>query len=154
TSQSIAGRRLLLLGALVGASSVCRHAAADPRTSASNTTGTTPPTPAQAQPLEPPATVSSAPPAQTTATPRVHQAPMASAPQGERLDVRVDIEHPELVRSAVVVYRNAKGKVAAAVLQRAEDGYVAVIPAADVVAPTLAYSIELERTDGVRVAAF
>jgi hypothetical protein len=66
----------------------------------------------------------------------------------------VSIEHPELVRSAIVVYRGGKGSLRAVALRRAEEDYLAVIPAEDVVPPALGYAIEIERTDGVVVRGF
>lgn len=88
-----------------------------------------------------------------TARPRIHHAPVATAVQGSALEIRASIEHPELVRRAGVVYAS-EGKVAEAPFLRSGDGYLAIVPAADVRAPGLAYDIELENVDGTRAAAF
>lgn len=91
----------------------------------------------------------------TTAPPRVHHAPFLAAETHQELVVRVEIEHPELLRGASLVYRNAHGVVRGAPFSRAPaGGYVAIVPAADVRPPSLAYTIELEHTDGSRSSAF
>src|SRR5262249_49587123 len=51
-------------------------------------------------------------------------------------------------------YRTAKGKWGSIPFQRGGDAYTAVIPAEDVEVPGLSYTIELEQTDGKRVAVF
>jgi hypothetical protein len=59
------------------------------------------------------------------------------------------------VKYAGIVYRTADGVLKATPFLRSpEGGYTAVIPAGVVKAPGLAYAIELERVDGVRVAVF
>lgn len=65
------------------------------------------------------------------------------------------VEHPELLRGASVVYRKSGGAFASRPLERAPGAaYAATIPAAAVTAPGIAYTIEIERLDGVRAAAF
>src|SRR5262249_5823374 len=56
-----------------------------------------------------------------------------------------------------VVYRAASGRVGFVPFERTadgDDGYVAIIPADAVRAPGVGYAIELDRTDGQRVAVF
>src|SRR5262249_45340918 len=94
-----------------------------------------------------------APPAPSS--PRVHHAPVANAKEGERLELRVTVEHPELLRYVGAIYQPAKGELRAVPFLRGEGGsYVAVIPGEDVIAPGLGYTIEIEQSDGRRVAVF
>lgn len=87
--------------------------------------------------------------------PRVHHAPISSAPAKEDLEVRATLEHPELARYVGVIFRTGKGRLRAApMLRGATSGYVAVIPADEVVAPVLEYTIEVERIDGRRFSVF
>ncbi|MFT3772787.1 MAG: hypothetical protein QM820_45945 [Minicystis sp.] len=86
--------------------------------------------------------------------PRAHHAPVTAARAREDLHIPVSLEHIELVRSASVVYRVGDGPLKVAPIQRGESGYVAIIPGDDVIAPGIAYAIEIERTDGRVVAAF
>jgi hypothetical protein len=77
------------------------------------------------------------------------------APAQQPLRIRADIEHPELVKRAVVVYRTPDGVLREAEFLRAGDGpYVAEIPGNQLIAPSLAYDIELETTASQRLAAF
>ncbi|MCC6551507.1 MAG: hypothetical protein IT372_00620 [Polyangiaceae bacterium] len=111
--------------------------------------------PANAPPIVPEAEAAPRPPAATEAAPRLHHAPISTAPPGEPIEISATIERPELVRYAGVVYRNTAGVLRAAPFQRSVmGGYTAVIPASAVKAPGLSYAIELERVDGVRVAVF
>jgi hypothetical protein len=103
----------------------------------------------------PPSQASPATSAQIVATPRVHHAPIATARAHEELRVAATIDSPELVRSAGVVYRAAKGELRIVPMLRSEGGgYLGVIPANEVAAPGLGYTIEIERLDGTRVPAF
>jgi hypothetical protein len=73
----------------------------------------------------------------------------------EPLTIEARIDYPQLVRYAGVVYKPANGAMRAVPFQRGEGAaYVAVIPAEAVVAPSLGYTIEIERVDGVRMAVF
>ncbi len=93
--------------------------------------------------------------ARSAPRPRVHHAPIATTPEKVPLTIAVDLEHPELVRAAVVVYRDKKGVFGVARLMRGEGlRYLAQIPKEVVVAPSIAYAIELERVDGSTEAAF
>lgn len=89
-------------------------------------------------------------------TPKVHHAPVSVAPAHQTLVVRADIEHPELVKRALLVYATPERPGLAEVeLQRASEGpYAAQIPEADVTWPSLSYTIELELLDGKRIPAF
>jgi hypothetical protein len=87
--------------------------------------------------------------------PRVHHAPVASARVHEELSLTVTIQHPELVRSATVVYRGARPGLRAVQLQRrGTEEYVATISADEVTSAGIAYAIEIERVDGSRFTAF
>jgi hypothetical protein len=89
------------------------------------------------------------------AVPRVHHAPVSVAPAHEPLRIRADIEHPQLVKRAVVVYQTPDGKLHEVEFLRASEGpYVAEIPADQVMAPTLGYTIEIEPVTGQRLAGF
>ncbi|MCA9594896.1 MAG: hypothetical protein KC776_16360 [Myxococcales bacterium] len=90
------------------------------------------------------------------AEPRVHHAPASVAPAHEALAVRADIEHPELVAHVLLLFRTPDSSGWREIeFQRASDGpYVAIVPEGDVKWPSLSYVIEMEKTDGKRVAAF
>lgn len=91
------------------------------------------------------------------ATPRLLHAPLSVAEAHERILIYADIIDPQLLKRAVVVYRIGTAQDDRAVeLRRSSKyaGYVAEIPAKDVVTPSLAYTIELECSDGSRLAAF
>jgi hypothetical protein len=85
----------------------------------------------------------------------VHHAPVSAVTSGSDLQVSADIDDPHLVREARLLYRGAGGKLGVAIFQRSVGGkYVAVIPAAVVVPPALAYTIEVEGVDGATRPAF
>jgi hypothetical protein len=88
------------------------------------------------------------------AVPRVHHAPVSSAEAHDDIRIAASFDYPELIRNAGVVYRSPKGELRMVSLLRDESGYAAIIPGKDVLAPGLAYTIELERIDGRRFAAF
>jgi hypothetical protein len=90
-------------------------------------------------------------------TPRVHHAPVSSAKAHEDLRIVAAIDHAERLHAASVVYRTSHGDIKVVPLLRAEAPdatHVAMIPAEDVLAPGIAYAIEMERRDGEREAAF
>jgi hypothetical protein len=92
-------------------------------------------------------------------TPRVHHAPPIVARAGSSLAIEATLDEPDKVKRAVVVYaRTGPGPALAEVpFLRSSAGdnvHVATIPASDVVAPSLAYAIEIDTTDGKRVEAF
>lgn len=100
------------------------------------------------QPAEKPA-------APAAATPKVHHAPVSLAKAHQALVIRADIEHPELVKRALLVYRTVNEDFREVELLRASEGpYAATIPEADVAWPSLGYSLELELVSGGRIAAF
>lgn len=88
--------------------------------------------------------------------PHLSHAPLSVVPAGEALSVKADIVFPERTRRALFVYRNAKDNTFREVpFQRASDGpYVAIVPAAEVQAPWLAYTIEIEDLQGRRNTQF
>jgi hypothetical protein len=110
---------------------------------------------ALAQPRSP-VGAASGPRPQAPAEPRAHHAPISSAKAHEDLRISVTLDHPELIRSAGVVYGSAEALKIVPLLRSEgpDDAYLAVIPAADVTAPGLGYAIEIELPSGVRLAAF
>jgi len=90
-----------------------------------------------------------------TMAPRVHHAAVSSATPGELLRLRATFEHAELIRNVLVVYQTALGEIKAVPFQRSdEQDYIAVIPGEAVKAPGIAYTIEVEPTNGPRFSAF
>lgn len=90
-------------------------------------------------------------------TPALHHAPITIAEPHRRLVFNADIDGPELVKRAVVVYRlHGDPTLHAVDLLRSpgQSAYAAGIPAAQVDAPSLEYAIELELYDGRTLAAF
>ena len=72
------------------------------------------------------------------------------------LAVGAAIDRPDLVKRALLVYRHGD-EVQEVPFERSGIGgppYLAVIPAEHVARPSIAYAIELERTDGARVPVF
>jgi hypothetical protein len=85
----------------------------------------------------------------------IHHAPVSFARVGEPIRVRVTIEHPELVRRAILVYRPRGGELVEVPFERAPEGpYAAIIPKAHVQSPAIGYAIELEGIDGQRRPSF
>jgi hypothetical protein len=88
-------------------------------------------------------------------TPALHHAPVSVARSGESISIVGAIEHPELVKSAFVVYRAPRDTLRQVPFQRASSGpYVAIIPPEDVRTPWIAYAVELELVNGGRRAVF
>ena len=87
---------------------------------------------------------------------QLHHAPLSVAEPHSELSIPADIEHPQLVRRAVLVYRLAgETELRETEFKRSPTGkYAAVIPAEQLKWPGFAYAIEVEQTDGSRVAAF
>ena len=94
--------------------------------------------------------------AMETRVPRLHHAPVSVAPAGEPLVIKANIENPQLVKRALFIYRPAgQKKFRQMVFRRATPGPYAVVVAAERVrTPALEYTIELERSDGARIAVF
>jgi hypothetical protein len=97
--------------------------------------------------------------AQTTAAPAtgpaLHHAPVSAAKPGESISIVGAIDHPELVKSAFVVYRAPSADLRQVPFQRASTGpYVALIPPEDVRTPEVDYTIEIEPLAGGRQSVF
>jgi hypothetical protein len=90
------------------------------------------------------------------AQPRLHHAPLSVEPPHERLLFRASIDHPELVKRALLIVRTpGRSDVHEIEFKRSlEAPYVAEIPADQVLPGTLAYAIELETLDGTRAPVF
>jgi hypothetical protein len=85
----------------------------------------------------------------------LHHAPVSVAKPGESLSIACAIDHPELVKSAFVVYRVPNANLREVAFQRASAGpYVALIPSADVRSPEVGYTIEIEPLTGGRQSVF
>jgi hypothetical protein len=91
-----------------------------------------------------------------SAEPALHHAPISIAKAGEQLTLLAAIDHPEMVRSAFVVYRIGTTQDVHEVpfLRAAQGPYIAIIPETDVRAPSLGYTVELEPLSGGRKTAF
>jgi hypothetical protein len=89
------------------------------------------------------------------AVPAVHHAPRMTAQVGEDLTIGASVDRADEVKRTLLVYDGPAGK-GEIEFQRSsgELPYVATIPGAAVRGPMLSYAIELETTDGGRVAAF
>ena len=110
------------------------------------------PAPAGAARPSPAAAVSLAP--ASTPEPEVHHAPLSTSFAHEPLRFEAQIDHPELVRWLGLVYRSSTGTWRSVPFLRGAQSYVAVIPAEDVDAPGLSYTIELQLTSGEARAVF
>ncbi|GAC1357291.1 MAG: hypothetical protein NVSMB47_10490 [Polyangiales bacterium] len=88
--------------------------------------------------------------------PALHHAPISVAEPHRALELTATIDYPNLVKRALVVYRDgAQAQLHEVPFLRGEgEAYVAVIPADDVRPPGLAYAIEIEQVDGTRIPAF
>jgi len=90
-----------------------------------------------------------------SASPALHHAPVSVAKHGEPIAIAATIDHPELVKSAFVVYRTADTGLRQVPFLRAASGpYVALIPPDDVRTPWVGYTVELEPTYGERRPVF
>lgn len=95
-----------------------------------------------------------APPAEVP-RPRLHHSPLTSVPAREPLVVTATIEHPELVKRALFVYRTEQApKLVEIEFRRGMSAYVAEVPAAQLVPRWLEYALELELLDGTRQPIF
>ena len=87
--------------------------------------------------------------------PALHHAPVSVARPGESVAIVGAIDHPELVKSAYVVYQAGVDTLRQVPFQRASSGpYVAIIPPEDVRTPRVAYTVELDLVNGGRRAVF
>ncbi len=89
-------------------------------------------------------------------SPVIHHAPPSVAPVNQPVNIRASIDHPQLVKRAFVLYRNAGAKGYQEVsFRRGSPGpYVATIPAKEVKGPWMDYAIEVEHLDSRRAPAF
>lgn len=100
----------------------------------------------------PPATA----PRPLPAEPALHHVPATTTTEHAPFVVSANIERPDLVSRAVLVFRH-EGRIDEVPFKRSGNDatpYVAVVPAEDVTRPSIAYAIELQRTDGERVPVF
>jgi len=88
--------------------------------------------------------------------PELHHAPVAESAAHAPLIVTAEIQHPELVKRALLVYRASDGARYSEVefLRGAPGPYVAEVPAEAVNPPEISYLIELETLDGTRTPVF
>jgi hypothetical protein len=87
--------------------------------------------------------------------PRLHHAPLTTVAAREALIVSATIEHPELVKRALFVYRTEQqAGLRELEFRRGMQSYVAEVPAELMLPRWLEYSIELELLDGTRQAVF
>jgi hypothetical protein len=116
--------------------------------------------------LEAPATaaaatpIAPAPPASASRPlpnePALHHVPLSVAAEHTELTVAATIDRPDLVKRALLIYRHG-GQVDEVSFERSalqDKPYVAVVPGEHVDRPGIAYAIEIERTDGRRMAVF
>ena len=89
------------------------------------------------------------------ARPQMHHAPLTSVPAHEPLIVTATIEHPELVKRALLVYATeGQRKQREVEFRRGASAYVAEVPADQLAPRWLEYSLELELLDGSRQVVF
>jgi hypothetical protein len=89
------------------------------------------------------------------ARPKLHHGPLTSAPAHEPLVVSASIEHPELVRRALLIYATESAPSLREIeFRRGASAYVAEVPAAELSPGWLDYALELELLDGTRQAVF
>ena len=87
---------------------------------------------------------------------RLHHAPVSVSKAHGPLLITAEIDHPELVKRALLVYRNSDAAAYTEVeFKRGAPGpYVAEVPAEAVDPPELSYLIELDALDGRRAPVF
>jgi hypothetical protein len=88
--------------------------------------------------------------------PRLHHGPVALTRAHQPFLVKAAIEHPELVKRALLVYRTAENTgVRELEFRRSLTApYIAEVPAKEVLPTWLEYAIELEALDGTRLPVF
>jgi hypothetical protein len=87
--------------------------------------------------------------------PKLHHSPLTSVPAREPLIVTARIDHPELVKRALLVYATEGARAQREVeFRRGATAYVAEVPAAELAPRWLEYSLELELLDGTRQVVF
>lgn len=93
--------------------------------------------------------------AKSDARPRLHHSPLTSVPAREALLVTASIEHPELVKRALFVYRTEGSPTFREVeFRRGASAYVAEVPESEMAPRWLDYTLELELLDGSRQVVF
>jgi hypothetical protein len=103
--------------------------------------------------LSPPSAPALSPPSATR--PKLHHSPLTSVPAHEPMLVTASIDHPELVKRALLVYATEGAPVAREVeFRRGAAAYVAEVPATELAPRWLQYSLELELLDGSRQVVF
>lgn len=113
------------------------------------------PAPSAVAPNAAPPAPAAASPAEAPLRGELSHAPVSFARIGDSILVRASIEHPELVRRAVLVYRATDGRLVEVPFERAPNGpYVALVPGDQVRPPSLGYTIELEDESGNRQSVF
>jgi hypothetical protein len=85
---------------------------------------------------------------------RVHHAAPSSATAHEPLRIQADVEDPHLAKQIEVAYRVGDGDFKTVPLLLANEHWIAEIPADDMLAPSVSYTIEIVRHDGSRASAF
>jgi len=87
---------------------------------------------------------------------RLHHAPVSVGSAHEALQITAEIDHPELVKRALLVYRNSDGAPYSELeFKRGAPGpYVVEVPADAVSPPELSYLIEIEALDGSHSPVF
>ncbi len=90
------------------------------------------------------------------AVPRLHHAPVSVSTAHQALLITGDIEHPELVKRAILAYRTGdSGPYQEVEFKRGAPGpYVAEIPEDAANPPGISYLIEIDGTDGTRTPVF
>jgi hypothetical protein len=91
-----------------------------------------------------------------SAVPRLHHAPISVSTAHQALLITGEIDHPELVKRAILAYRVAdSGPYMELEFKRGAPGpYVAEIPEDAVNPPEISYLIEIDATDGTRLPVF
>lgn len=101
------------------------------------------------------APTATAPADATKPAPKLHHSPLTSVAAREPLLVTAQIEHPELVRRAYLVYRTEQSAGLQEVeFRRGMTSYVAEVPAEAMLPRFLEYALELELLDGTRKPVF
>lgn len=99
--------------------------------------------------------VTASPSADELSRPRLHHGPLTSVAARTPLLVSAEVEHPELVKRALFVYRSERAPALREVeFRRGQSAYVVELPAAELEPHWLEYTIELELLDGTRQAVF
>lgn len=107
-----------------------------------------------AAPAAPGAPSSAAPPNVSHVEARVHHVAPSSATAHEVLRIQADVEDPHLAKQIEIAYRVGDGAFKTVPFLLANEHWIAEIPAEDMLAPSVSYTIEIVRHDGSRTSAF